>query len=72
MNAVMSPPPCEGADGPEDPLAIFAESAASRYAWIAPLGSFISGPVLPEAAHNRTLEELASSVCRSGASLLGT
>lgn len=54
----------------EDPLAIFSDSSSS-YSWIGPLGSFITGPVLSEVAHSRTLEELAGSVRRSGASLLG-
>jgi len=68
----MPSPPTDGVVGPEeDPLAIFTAST-SGYAWIVPLGSFITGPVLPEVAHSRTLEELAALVCSSGASLLGT
>ena len=61
-----------GVEGPEeDPLALFT-SQAPGHAWIVPLGSFISGPVLPEEAHTRSLEELAAAVRSSGASLLGT
>ncbi len=70
-SVMPSSPRTDGVEGPEeDPLAIFT-APASGYAWIAPLGSFITGPVLPEEAHTRWLEELASSVCSSGASLLG-